>query len=120
MRVAEQRSKRGRGPRGLFEGEHKNERSHVEHSSPSSAAARVCEVRQGFREALLRACWTGIRCSGFRREPRQPYRRGDREPRVSWLSLRTITLGERESDATDSHLGSPFFGYFLWRSKESD
>ena len=51
MRVAEQRSKCGRGPRGLSEGERKNKRSRVEHSSPSSAAARVCEQRRGARRA---------------------------------------------------------------------
>ena len=38
-------------PRGLSEGEHKMQRSHVEHSSPSSAAARVCEQRRGARRA---------------------------------------------------------------------
>ena len=51
MRVAEQRSKRGRGPRGLSEGEHKRYRSLDIATSPSSAAARVCEQRREARGA---------------------------------------------------------------------
>jgi len=73
MRVAEQRSKRGRGPRGLSEGEHKIKRSLVNNSSPSSAAARVCEQR---------------------REPRQLYRRGD-EPGVAFFGLPFLAKQER-------------------------
>jgi len=73
MIVAEQRSKRGRGPRGLFEGEHKSKRSHADYSSPSSAAARVCEQR---------------------REPRRPYRRGG-EPGVAFFGLPFLAKQER-------------------------
>ena len=51
VRVAEQRSKRGRGPRGLSEGEHKQDRLVGASSSPSSAAARVCEQRREARRA---------------------------------------------------------------------
>ena len=68
MRVAEQRSKRGRGPRGLFEGEHRAEPMRLVTTSPSSAAARVCEQR---------------------REPRQLHRRGD-EPGVAFLCLLSL------------------------------
>ena len=64
MRVAEQRNKRGGSPRGLFEGEHKRTFLLHVHSSPSSAAARVCEQR---------------------REPR----RGD-EPGVAFLCLLSL------------------------------
>ncbi len=46
MRVAEQRSKRGGSPRGLSEGERKRKQMRRTRSSPSSAAARVCEQRR--------------------------------------------------------------------------
>ena len=68
MRGAEQRSKRGGCPRGLSEGEHKRNLLSATFTSPSSAAARVCEQR---------------------REPRQSYRRGD-EPGVAFLWLLSL------------------------------
>ena len=49
MRGAEQRSKRGGRPRGLSEGEHKRNLLFVSTTSPSSAAARVCEQRRAAR-----------------------------------------------------------------------
>ena len=73
MRGAEQRSKRGRGPRGLSEGEQKRNHLRDINSSPSSAAARVCEQR---------------------REPRQTYRRGG-EPGVAFFGLPFLAKQER-------------------------
>ena len=54
MRGAEQRSKRGGCPRGLSEGEHKLNHKRAATTSPSSAAARVCEQR---REPEGRRTW---------------------------------------------------------------
>ena len=54
MRGAEQRNKRGGCPRGLSEGEHKRNRKYGTTTSPSSAAARVCEQR---REPEGRRTW---------------------------------------------------------------
>ena len=50
MRGAEQRSKRGGIPRGLSEGEHKLNHKSANTTSPSSAAARVCEQRRAARQ----------------------------------------------------------------------
>ena len=49
MRGAEQRSKRGGRPRGLSEGEHTRNLLFASTTSPSSAAARVCEQRRAAR-----------------------------------------------------------------------
>ena len=68
MRVAEQRRNDRGSPRGLFEGEHRAEPMRLVTTSPSSAAARVCEQR---------------------REPRQSHRRGD-EPGVAFLCLLSL------------------------------
>ena len=68
MRVAEQRSKRGSRPRGLFEGEHKQRSMRDTCSSPSSAAARVCEPR---REPEGRRTWGRLLLLTFLGEARK-------------------------------------------------